>query len=454
MVEKRSDKMRLGCFYWPGGHHVAGWRHPSAESDSAFNFQRCVELAKIAERGKFDLFFLADLVGIRPEQLDAQAGAARAVYFEPLTLLAALSAVTDKIGLVATATTTYNEPYHLARKFASIDLINGGRTGWNLVTSHNQAEAANFSAKSHMAHADRYVRAREFAHVVKGLWDSWEPDAVIGDKENGRYFDPSKLHFLDHEGDQFSVKGPLNVVRSPQGHPVIVQAGSSGPGRELAAETAEVIFTAAESLEEGQAFYSDTKGRLGKYGRKSEDVAIMPGIFPVVGATEKEAKEKYEYLQSLVQPSVGMFLLQHMLGRDLSMYALDEPLPDLPEHDGAKGRTEVIMRTARKDNLTLRQLYLTVAVARGHNVVLGTPEQIADEMESWFQGRAADGFNVLPPVFPTGLEDFVDHVVPELQRRGLFREEYEGSTLREHLGLSVPEFNHDRPAWEKASEPS
>lgn len=452
MTEKRTDKIRLGVFYWPGGHHVAGWRHPEAESDSAFNYQRCVDLALLAERGKFDLFFLADLVGIRPEQLEAQAGAARAVYFEPLTLLAALSAVTSKIGLVATATTTYNEPYHLARKFASIDLINGGRTGWNLVTSHNQAEAANFSANPHMAHADRYIRAREFAHVVKGLWDSWEDDAIIRDKQSGRYFDPAKMHFLDHDGDLFSVKGPLNVPRSPQGQPVIVQAGSSGPGRDLAAETAEVIFTAAESLEEGQAFYNDTKARLAKYGRQRDDVAIMPGIFPIIGSTEKEANEKYEYLQSLVEPSVGMFLLQHLLGRDLSAYPLDEPLPDLADHDGAKGRTDVILRTARKNNLTLRQLYLTVAVARGHNIVVGTPDQVADVMEDWFENRAADGFNLLPPVFPTGLEEFVDQVVPVLQQRGLFRTEYEGSTLRDHLGLKVPDFVHDKPKWEKKAE--
>ncbi|CAH1654810.1 MULTISPECIES: LLM class flavin-dependent oxidoreductase [unclassified Chelatococcus] len=440
MADKRSDEIKLGVFYWPGGHHVAGWRHPDGETDSAFNYQRCVELAKTAQRGKFDLFFLADLVGIRPENLDAQAGAARAVYFEPLTLLAALAAVTDRIGLVATATTTYNEPYHLARKFASLDLISGGRVGWNLVTSHNQAEAANFSANPHMAHADRYVRATEFAEVVKGLWDSWEDDAIEANKETGRYFDPAKMHFLNHNGPLFSVKGPLNVPRSPQGQPVIVQAGSSGPGRDLAAQTAEVIFTAAESLAEGQAFYADAKGRLAAHGRSPDDLVIMPGIFPVIGRTEAEAKEKYEYLQSLVQPSVGMFLLQHLLGRDLSAYPLDEPLPDLADHDGAKGRTEVILRMARKDNLTLRQLYLNVAVARGHNVVIGSPSQVADVMEAWFDGRAADGFNVLPPVFPTGLNEFVDLVVPELQRRGRFRTEYSGATLREHLGLRKPAF--------------
>ncbi|MDQ8731978.1 LLM class flavin-dependent oxidoreductase [Bradyrhizobium sp. LHD-71] len=440
MPERRDDQIKLGVFYWPGGHHVAAWRHPQAETDSVFDFRRCAELAQLAERGKIDLFFIADLVGIRPENIDAQAGAARAVYFEPLTLLGALSAVTDRIGLVATATTTYNEPYHLARKLASLDLINGGRTGWNLVTSHNQAEAANFGAETHMAHADRYDRATEFAEVVKGLWDSWEDDAIERNKQSGRYFDPAKLHFLNHKGKHFSVRGPLNVPRSPQGHPVLVQAGSSGPGRELAARTAEVIFTAAESIGEGQAFYSDVKERLKKYGRDPQHCCIMPGIFPVISRTQKEAEDKYEYLQSLVQPQVGLFLLQHLLGRDLSAYDPDKPLPDLPEHDGAKGRTEVILRTARKDNLTLRQLYLQIAVARGHTVVIGTPEKVADTMEEWFVGRAADGFNILPPVFPTSLEDFVELVIPELQRRNLFRKDYEGTTLREHLGLPKPEF--------------
>ena len=445
-MTRRTDKIHLGVFYWPGGHHVAGWRHPSAETDGPFNFRRCLELAKLAERGKFDLFFLADLVGIRPQQIDAQSQASRAVYFEPLTLLAAISAGTDRIGLVATATTTYNEPYHLARKFASLDLINGGRTGWNLVTSHNQAEAANFNRDTHMAHADRYARADEFVEIVKGLWDSWDSDAIVMDKASGRYFDPDKLHFLNHRGDNFLVRGPLNVPRSPQGHPVIVQAGSSGPGRELAARTAEVIFTAAETLKDGQAFYADVKARVGAYGRRPEEVAIMPGLFSMIGSTEAEAKRKFEELQDLVRPEVGLFLLEHLLGRDLSMYPLDEPLPDLPDHEGAKGRTEVILRQARRDGLTLRQLYLQIAVARGHNIVVGTPEQVADEMEAWFEGHAADGFNLLPPVFPTGLEDFVDGVVPVLQKRGLFRTEYEGTTLRAHLGLKVPESRHTGPS--------
>jgi FMN-dependent oxidoreductase (nitrilotriacetate monooxygenase family) len=302
-----------------------------------------------------------------------------------------------------------------------------------------------------MAHGDRYARAEEFVEIVRGLWDSWDEGSIVMDKESGRYFDHDGLHFLNHRGENFLVRGPLNVPRSPQGHPVIVQAGSSGPGRELAARTAEVIFTAAETLKDGQAFYSDVKQRMQKYGRAPSDVAIMPGLFPVIGKTEAEAQEKYDYLQSLVQPDVGLFLLEHLLGRDLSMYPLDEPLPDLPEHDGAKGRTEVILRQARRDNLTLRQLYLQVAVARGHNIVIGTPAQIADVMQEWFEGHAADGFNVLPPVFPTGLQEFVDLVVPELQRRGLFRTEYEGKTLRDHLGLPYPKSRHTAAAADSVS---
>lgn len=446
MTEKRKDKIRLGLFYWPGGNHVAGWRHPRAEDDGTFNFKTVAKIAQTAERGLFDLFFLADIVGLRPDQIEAQSMAARSSYLEPLTLLSALAAVTDRIGLVATATTTYNEPYHLARKFASIDLISGGRAGWNLVTSHNQAEAANFSSHAHMAHADRYARAREFAEVVKGLWNSWDDDALLRDKESGRYFDPDKVHFLNHEGELFKVRGPLNVSRSRQGHPVIVQAGSSGPGRDLAAETAEVVFTAAENFEQGRAFYADTKARLPRFGRAESHMAIMPGLYPVIGGTEAEAKAKLAELQEMVNPATGLFLLQHLLGRDLSMYPLDEPLPDLPAHDGAQGRTEVILRTAREKNLTLRQLYQEVAVARGHNMICGTPEQVADEMEKWFLGGAADGFNLLPPCFPWGLDDFVDHVVPVLQRRGLYRTEYEGETLRENLGLPYPEVSHAKPA--------
>ena len=438
MQRNSNETMKMGLFYWPGGHHVAGWRHPQAETDGVYNFRRIADLARTCERGKFHFFFLADLIGIWPRDLDAQSRATRAAYFEPLTLLGALSAVTDRIGLVATASTTYNEPYHIARKFASLDNINGGRTGWNLVTSHAAAEAANFSRDEHSAHGDRYARAREFADVVMGLWDSWEEGAILEDKASGRYFDPDKLHFLNHRGDAFQVRGPLNVPRSPQGRPIIVQAGSSDAGRDLAAATADIIFAATNKIEDGQAFYRDVKARVVKHGRDPAHLSVMPGIFPIIGGTESEAHDKFEQLQALVEPDIGLFLLSHLLGHDVSSFDPDLPLPDLPDNSGAKGRREVIMGIARRENLTLRQLYLKIAVARGHNLVIGTPEQVADVMETWFKESACDGFNLLPPTFPTGLDDFVDGVVPILQKRGLYRADYVEGTLRENLGLPYP----------------
>jgi FMN-dependent oxidoreductase (nitrilotriacetate monooxygenase family) len=439
MPRKAGDMIKMGLFYWPGGHHIAGWRHPEAETDGVHNFRRIAELARTCERGKFHFFFLADLIGIWPRDLPAQSRATRAAYFEPLTLIGALSAVTEKIGFVATASTTYNEPYHIARKFASLDNINGGRTGWNLVTSHAAAEAANFSRDQHAAHGDRYVRAREFAEVVMGLWDSWEDGAILEDKEQGRYFDPDKLHFLNHVGPNFQVRGPLNVPRSPQGRPIIVQAGSSNDGRDLAAATADVIFAATNKIEDGQAFHADIKARTHAKGRNPDHIAVMPGIFPIIGGTEAEAQRKYEELQALVEPEIGLFLLSHLLGTDVSGFNPDKPLPDLPENSGAKGRREVIMGMARREGLTLRELYLKVAVARGHNLVIGTPEQVADVMERWFLENACDGFNLLPPTFPTGLDDFVDGVVPILQQRGLYRTDYVEGTLRDNLGLPYPE---------------
>jgi len=431
--------MKLGLFYWPGGHHVAGWRHPSAEADGGFNLGRCVEIAKVAERGKFHFFFLADLIGIWPHNLDAQSYGSRTAYFEPTSLIAALSTQVQKIGFVATMSTTYNEPYHVARKFASLDSLNGGRTGWNLVTSHVSAEAANFSKEKHLDHADRYERAAEFAHVVRGLWDGWEDDAVLLDKKSGRFMDPTKIHFLNHEGKHFHVRGPLTIPRSPQGQPVLVQAGSSDPGKELAAETADVIFTAANTVEDARSFYADVKARLPRYNRMPAHLSVMPGIFPVIASTKAEAQRKYEELQSLVEPEMGLFLLQHLLGGvDLSKFPLDEPLPDLPETEGPKGRMGLMLGLSKRENLTLRQLYLAIAAGRGHKVVIGTPGDVADVMEEWFTTGASDGFNVLPATFPDGLSDFVDHVVPELQRRGLYRADYQGSTLRENLEIPEP----------------
>ena len=441
-MSKRADQLKLGAFLYPTGHHIAAWRHPQAQADAGSNFAHYAELARIAEAAKFDLIFMADGVGTRGSDIEALSRTAirYVAQFEPLTLLSALAAITNRIGFVATASTTYNEPYHVARKFASLDHISGGRAGWNLVTSATEDEALNFNRDHHLAHADRYERAEEFADVVRGLWDTFEVDAFLRDKKSGRYYDPSKQHLLNHRGKHFKVRGPLNVARAPQGHPVIVQAGSSEPGKELAARTAEVIFTAHQSAEDARAFYSDVKGRLTGYGRSPDELKIMPGIFPVIGQTQAEAEEKFEQIQELIHPAVGLSLLSGMAGDiDLSKYPLDGPLPEVTETNGSKSRQTLMINLARRENLTIRQLYLRVAGARGHWQVVGTARTIADQMEEWFTTGAADGFNVMPPHLPFGLTEFVEHVIPELQRRGLFRTEYEGKTLRSHLGLREPQ---------------
>lgn len=441
-MSKRSDQLKLGAFLYPTGHHIAAWRHPHAQADAGSNFAHYSELARIAEAAKFDLIFMADGVGTRGSDAEALSRTAirYVAQFEPLTLLSALAALTSRIGFVATASTTYNEPYHIARKFASLDHISGGRAGWNLVTSATQDEALNFNRDHHLAHAERYERAEEFADVVRGLWDTWEADAFLRDKQSGRYYDPAKQHLLNHRGKHFKVRGPLNVARAPQGHPVIVQAGSSDPGKELAARTAEVIFTAHQKVEDARAFFSDVKGRLSRYGRSPDDLKIMPGIFPVIGQTESEAKEKFEQIQELIHPTVGLSLLSGMAGDiDLSKYPLDGPLPEVTETNGSKSRQKLMVDLARSENLTIRQLYLRVAGARGHWQVIGTAKQIADQMEEWFTTGAADGFNVMPPHLPVGLTEFAQHVIPELRRRKLFRTEYEGTTLRSHLGLREPQ---------------
>ena len=432
-------KLRLGAFIPGPGHHVAAWRHPSAQADGFFNFKHLKRVAQTAERGLFDAFFVAD--GLATQFAKGAEGLlAFGTGFEPVTLFAALSAVTEHLGFIATASSTYEDPYLLARKFASLDRLSDGRAGWNVVTTGSSEAAGNFGYAEHPPHAKRYERAREFVNVVKGLWDSFEDDALTLDKERGRFFDTDKVHAINHRGPFLSVRGPLNVPRPIQGHPVIVQAGSSEDGKDFAAETAEVIFTAQQTLEDAQAFYRDVKGRLTKYGRRPEQLKIMPGVFPVVGRTESEAKAKFQELQELILPQVGVSLLANLAGGfDLSDYPVDGPLPELPETNNTKSRQAMMFDIARKRNFTIRDLYLWVAGARGHWQIVGTPEQIVDQLESWFRGGAADGFNVMPPVLPTGLEDFVELVVPELQRRGLFRTEYEGRTLRENLGLERPE---------------
>lgn len=436
----RRGQLKLGAFMYPAGHHVAAWRHPDVSAAATTDFAYRVDFARKAEAAKFDLIFLADGAGVGDHRTNVLSRSDEwSIGFEPVTLLSALSVVTERIGLVATASTTFQEPYNLARFFASLDQLSQGRAGWNLVTSSAELEAKNFSSLPHLAHADRYGRANEFIDVVLGLWNSWEDDAFLRDKESGRFFDPEKLHLLNHVGRHFSVRGPLNVARSPQGHPVVVQAGSSEAGQELAARTAEVVFTAQRTLADAQKFYAELKGRLAKYGREADDLKIMPGVFPVVGRSEAEAQDKFEQLQDLIHPEIGLALLSNYIGNfDLSVYPLDGPLPDLPVTNASLSRQQLLVDLARRENLSIRQLYLRVAGARGHWQLVGTAEQIADQLEERFLNYGADGFNVMPPTVPGGLDDFIELVIPELRRRGLFRSEYEGRTLRENLGLKFP----------------
>ncbi|HBO3777799.1 TPA: LLM class flavin-dependent oxidoreductase [Pseudomonas aeruginosa] len=435
-MTRRTDQLKLGAFLANSGHHVAAWRHPRAQADASLDFDYFKRVAQTAERGRFDALFVADVVALWGHHLDALSRTARGEHFEPLTLMAALAAVTSRIGLIATATTSYNEPYHIARKFASLDYLSKGRAAWNLVTSVVSDEAWNFGREAHIDHAERYRRAEEFHDVVKGLWDSWEDDAFLRDKASGRYFDPAKLHVLDHKGEFFSVRGPLNVARPPQGHPVLVQAGASEAGKALAARVAEVIFAMAESIPSAQTFYADVKQRAAALGRDPDGIKILPGITPFVGRTRDEAQALFDEFQELVDPVLGLRLLADTLGEDidLSTYDLDGPLPETPV--GQRGsRRDKVLELARNEGLTIRQLYLRLA---GSNPVIGTAEDIAETFDAWFQARACDGFNVFFPYLPGGIEVFVDEVVPLLQERGLLRREYEGATLRENLGLARP----------------
>ncbi|WP_371135676.1 LLM class flavin-dependent oxidoreductase [Reyranella sp.] len=438
--QSRRRMMHLGAFVHETGQHVAAWRHPQAHYHSGVSFADAVEVAQTAERGKFDFLFLADSAAVSLSGTPESRGRmGKVVKFEPMTILSALAAVTKHLGFVATSTTTFNEPYTLARQFASLDQISGGRSGWNLVTSNNEDDALNYSLEQHPAHSDRYERAIEFAEVVNGLWDSWDEDAFIRDKESGVFFDPSKLHPLHHKGKHFQVRGPLNVACSPQGRPVLVQAGASGTGRDVAARLAEIVFTAQTTFEQGKEFYGDVMARLPRFGRSPAEVLVMPGLYPVVAPTESEAREKFDYLQSLIHPSVGLAVLEHTIGvHDLDKMPLDGPVPEMPDTNGPLSRQRLLLEQARRDKLTLWELCLANAGPRGHVLTIGTPSQVADEMEHWFKDGAADGFNVMPAWLPGSLNDFVDLVIPELQRRGLFRTEYEAMTLRDNLGLPRP----------------
>lgn len=430
-------KMSLGLFLRPTGHHVAAWRHPQANTDGSF--QHFAKMAKLAEDACFDLLFCADIATLWEGSNESLCRLGTIVRIDPYTLLSGLGAVTQRIGLVCTASTTYDEPFHVARRFASLDYATGGRAGWNLVTSAHEAEARNFGRDMHLPKTERYQRAREFATVVRGLWDSWEPDAFVRDKESALFFDPAKLHVLHHRGEHFKVQGPLNVPPSPQHHPIMVQAGASDEGRELAAETADVIFTASTSIEGAKAFYMDVKARLPKYGRTTADLKIMPGLNAIVGRTLEEAQRKHKELQDLIPPAVGLKMLSHYMGVDLMGLSEDDRLPPIPETQVGKiTRADLLADLAHRENLTIRQLYQRVAGARGHYQIVGTPEMIVDMMQEWFEGEAADGFNVMPSVYPCGLTDFINMVLPELRRRELYKTEYRGTTLREHLGLRPP----------------
>jgi FMN-dependent oxidoreductase (nitrilotriacetate monooxygenase family) len=435
-----AAKLRLASFLFTGGH-LGAWRMPDAQPEIDMTFAHYVRLAQLSEQGKMDALFFQDTVTV-PRSNDLLRGdfyggiSPRAVYLEPMTLLPALAAVTRNIGLMATVSTTFNEPYNIARKFATLDHISGGRAGWNLVTSQNENEARNFGLDKHVEHGLRYARAGEFFDVVAGLWDSWEEGAITRDKTSGRYFDVSKLHIADHRGDFFKVRGPLNVDRSPQVYPVIAQAGSSEPGRELAARTADVVFTAQTTIAEGRAFSADVKGRAARYGRAPEDIKILPGLKTVIGRTEAEAFELRDRMLELIPDELALtHMMQLSGGLDLRNFPLDGPLPELPPTNSAKARQELMMELARRENLTLLQASRVYAESAGHLAIVGTSTRIADEMEAWFRQGACDGFVVQYTYYPKPVEDFVTLVIPELQRRGLFRTEYEGATLRENLGL-------------------
>ncbi|CAG2153629.1 LLM class flavin-dependent oxidoreductase [Cupriavidus plantarum] len=423
--------MKLGLFLLAAGHHAAGWRHPEAESGTE-NIDLVVRMTQAAERAKLDMVFFGDRLLTTPDSHPSMI-----TRPDPLAMLAALSMVTTRIGLAATASTTYTEPFNLARTLATVDKLSRGRAAWNIVTTFADG-SINFSRSRHPDHDERYEIAEEHVSVVKGLWRSWDPEPYVQDKQAGIYVDVSKMHALHHAGKHFSVAGPLNVTNSPQGHPVLIQAGSSGPGQALAARHAEVVFTAQQDLEAAQAFARGLKAQVREAGRDPRHCLIMPGLMPIIGRTEAEAHDKLAQLQSFTDQSNALAILNEQLGMDVSTFALDEPLPPLSTDIVVHSRSALLIKLARSRNLTLRQLYHLCASARGHQIVVGTAEQVAWHMIDWVQAGAADGFNIMPAYFPGGLEEFLSEVVPILQDRGEFRREYEADTLRGNLGLPLP----------------
>ncbi len=435
MTTKRQ--LKLGAFMRPVSIHTGAWRYPGAFPDANFNFGHLKRFIQKLEAGKFDAFFMADHLAVLNMPVNALKRSHTVTSFEPFTLLSALAAVTEHIGLMATASTTYDAPYHIARRFASLDHISGGRAGWNIVTTANPDAALNFNLDEEIDHDERYARAREFYDVVTGLWDSFADDAFVRDVESGIYFDPERLHVLDHKGAYLKVRGPLNIARPVQGWPVIIQAGASEAGRQLAAETAEVVFAAGGNIESARAFYADVKGRMARLGRDPDGMKILPGALVVVGDTVEDARAKRAHLDSLVHYDSGIASLNGMLGYDVSGFDPDGPLPEIPPTNASQSARERIVSAAKREGLTIRQLAAR-AGSYGGTAFVGTAATIADEMEQWLETSACDGFNIMLPFLPEGLDDFVDKVIPELQARGLFRREYEGATLRENLGLARP----------------
>jgi FMN-dependent oxidoreductase (nitrilotriacetate monooxygenase family) len=430
-------ELHLNAFLMEAGHHEAAWRLPESNPRADFDLEHWIRLARLAEDAKFDSLFLADGPALTGSGAFRPPG-----QLEPFTLLTALSQHTSRIGLIATVSSTYNEPYNLARRLASVDHVSGGRAGWNIVTSAGADEAANFGLIDRPSHAARYERADEFLDVAKTLWDSWEVDAVVADKASGQYADPARIHAIDHVGRHFRVAGPLNVERPPQGHPVLVQAGSSEDGKNFAARHAEAIFTAHQTYERAADFYRDIKARTKAAGRDPDALLVLPGIVPFIGSTEDEAAERARRYDELRIPEYGLSQLAWNLEVDPALFELDSPLPDSilarPTLQGSQSRSDLIIDMAVRENLTVREILSRLGGGRGHFTFIGTPVQVADTIISWFEGGAADGFNIMAPGLPSELETFIDQVVPILQDKGLFRREYRGATLREHYGLAVP----------------
>jgi len=428
-------QMHLGVFVLGTGNHSAGWRYDGAFTSSS-SLPVMQAIARTAERGKFDLFFISDSVVMDPGDHPSFVN-----RFEPTTLLAALSMTTRHIGLGATVSTSFSEPYHVARSFASLDHISGGRAGWNVVTSTHNAAALNFGKERLNEHDLRYEIATEFVDVVRGLWDSWDDGAIVADKATGTFLDRSKVRPLDHQGRFFSVKGPLNIERCPQGHPIIIQAGGSPPGQELSARSADLVFSVVNGdPTSAKAAYDSLKQRVVKHGRAPDKLPILPGVMPIIGESEEAAKEQLGRLQSWLTSTNALALVSQRIGHDISDYPLDGPIPDFPEKtERGQAFSKALLEMARREKMTLRDLYNITAAARAHWVITGTPKRIADVFEDWFTARRADGFIVMPAYFPGAFDDFVDRVVPELQRRGLFRRDYSGATLRDHLGLARPQ---------------